>query len=359
MRAAIFSFSRRGALLSLRAGAFLRGLGWEVRAETIGKYAASTGLAPMLPDHHAACARAFADCGAVIFISAAGIAVRTVAPLVRSKLSDPAVLVMDEGGNFIIPLLSGHIGGANELARSLARALGGTACVTTATDVHGLFAVDEWAARHRMVLGSLSAAKEFAAALVNGEKAGVYSDFPLRGPLPAGTEAADGQKQFRTGMAVTLDKSLHPFPVTVLLLPKILHLGIGCRKNTPLAALEALILPQLAQLQLDMRAVAGIASIDLKKNEPGLLEFAGKYGLPARFYSAEELLSAPGEFASSAFVHSVTGVDNVCERSAVLASGGGRLLLGKVSLNGVTLAVAAEKITLDFTETGLKTDEGW
>lgn len=354
MQAAIYSFSVRGAELSKKVCRCLQSVGYEVTNRTAAKYAEQTGLEPMLPDHNAVCAEDFNSCQTLVFVGAVGIAVRTIAPFIKSKLTDPAVLSLDERGNFVIPLLSGHIGGANELARCLAAALDAAACVTTATDVNGLFAVDEWAARNDMTLCSLKAAKDFAAALVNGERAGLYvdGDIKVQGELPRQVELNDS---LPVGMAVTLNKHLQPFTVTVRLLPRIVHLGIGCRRNTPLENIEALVLPQLEALGLDKRCVAGIASVDLKKDEQGLLAFARKYNFPAAFYTAGELNAVEGDFTPSSFVQSVVGVSNVCERSAVKDSGGGRLLLRKTSLNGVTLAVAAEDLVLDFGHTGLKT----
>lgn len=355
MRAAVFSFSERGARLSKRIGTYLQSIGCEAELQTVARYAEVVGLPPMLPDHHAACARAFSECQLLIFVGAAGIAVRTIAPLLRHKAVDPAVLSVDEQGSFVIPLLSGHIGGANELARCLAATLGAVPCVTTATDVNQLFAVDEWAARNHMTIVSLKEAKEFAAALVRGEEVGLYHDpeFELVGELP---------KQLRLdstlpiGMAVTLRQELQPFATTVRLLPCIVHLGIGCRRNTPLENIEALVLPKLAELQLDKRCVSAIASVDLKKDEQGLLAFAEKYGFAAHFYTAAELNSVDGDFTASSFVKSVVGVSNVCERSAVLDSGGGRLLMRKTSLNGVTLAVAVEQLSLELAKTSLRTE---
>ena len=244
MRAAIFSFSARGAELSKNVAEYLHSIGYETELQTVAKYAEQTGIAPMLPDHNGACAAVFNKCQALVYVGAVGIAVRTIAPFIKSKLTDPAVISVDERGSFVIPLLAGHIGGANELSRCLAAALGATACVTTATDVNGLFAVDEWAARNRMVLCSLAAAKDFAAALVGDENVGLYYDkeFQLTGPLP---KLVVEDSSLPVGMAVTLQKHLQPFKTTVRLLPKIVHLGIGCRRNTPLENIEALVLPEL------------------------------------------------------------------------------------------------------------------
>ena len=355
MQAAVFSFSVRGAKLAVRVGEYLTSIGYDVKLAAVAKYAEQVGQKPMLPDHNAACKEGFDKCQTLVFVGAVGIAVRTIAPFIKSKLTDPAVISVDERGNFVIPLLAGHIGGANEISRCLAAALGATCCVTTATDVNGLFAVDEWAARNHMVLSSLKAAKDFAAALVDGQQAGLYydADFAVKSELPRNVVVDSAPA---VGMAVTLDKALQPFVTTVRLLPKIVHLGIGCRRNTPLEKIEALVLPELEKLKLDLRSVVALASVDLKKDEQGLLAFAKKYRLAAHFYTAEELNAVEGEFTPSAFVKSVVGVSNVCERSAVRDSNGGRLLLRKTSCDGVTLAVAAEDLELDFSRTGLKTE---
>ena len=127
MRAAIFSFSVRGAELSKKVAEYLHSIGYETELQTVAKYAEQTGIAPMLPDHNGACAAVFNKCQALVYVGAVGIAVRTIAPFIKSKLTDPAVISVDERGSFVIPLLAGHIGGANELSRCLAAALGATA----------------------------------------------------------------------------------------------------------------------------------------------------------------------------------------------------------------------------------------
>ncbi len=352
MRAAVYSFSVRGAELSKKISSLLRTIGYEVETSTFAKYAEQTGLKPMLPDHNAVCGEDFNKCQTLVFVGSVGIAVRTIAPYLKSKLTDPAVISVDERGLYMIPLLAGHIGGANEMARYLAAGIGAECCVTTATDVNGLFAIDEWAARNNMVLCSLKAAKDFAAALVDNQDVGFYKDeaFSVAGELPK--QVVTEKKS--VGMAVTLDKSLSPFDVTCRLLPRILHLGIGCRRGTPLEAVEELVLTEFNRLNLDLRCVKAIASVDLKKDEQGLLAFAQKYNLPAHFYTADKLNSVAGEFTQSAFVKSVVGVSNVCERSAVIDSANGKLLLKKTSLNGVTLAIASENLVLDFSKTGLR-----
>ena len=128
--------------------------------------------------------RAFEEADALIFIGAAGIAVRAIAPYLQSKATDPAVLCLDEGGQFCISLLSGHIGGANELCLRVADLSGAVPVITTATDVHGLFAVDDWARRQGFFVANLPAICLVSSKLLRGETVGLASDIPLKCHLP-------------------------------------------------------------------------------------------------------------------------------------------------------------------------------
>ena len=161
MKAVVYSFTRRGAMLSINIGEALQKFDFEVRCLTMPKFAEEKIFLEAMDDHNKACEYAFKECQLIVFVGAVGIAVRTIAPYIKNKLVDPAVLSVDEGGNFVIPLLSGHIGGANGFAKVLAKVIKATPVVTTATDVNKLFAVDEWAARNNMIINSMKAAKDF------------------------------------------------------------------------------------------------------------------------------------------------------------------------------------------------------
>ncbi len=348
MKASIFAYTRHGVTLALKIKDLLTAHGFEARVFTLAKFLTEGMPALDLGLNPAACyQRAFQEDRLLVFVGATGIAIRSISPYVRSKDEDPAVLSLDEQGTFVIPLLSGHIGGANALALKIAQELRATPVLTTATDVNKLFAVDEWATRHNMAISSLNSAKTFAAYLVDGQTVGVCSDFPVREPLPKGMHlACEGA----VGLAVSLHKGVQPFVDTLVLRPRILHLGIGCRKGASMDAIEKLVLDQLRRLNLTLSLVTGIASIDVKKDEPGLLAFAREYALPFHCYTAAQLQQVEGSFTPSAFVAKTVGVDNVCERAAVLDSKGGKLLLSKTSLEGVTLAIAQENLTIDFNE---------
>ena len=160
MRAALFTFSRSGCATARRILAALPEEAW--MCYTMPRFE-EPGFLPL---DKAVYGASFSSMDALIFVGACGIAVREIAPYVKSKKTDPAVLCIDEAGRFVIPLLSGHIGGANALAVELAEKLGATAVVTTATDVRGKFSVDAWAARHGCVISDMGLAKAVSAAIL-------------------------------------------------------------------------------------------------------------------------------------------------------------------------------------------------
>lgn len=284
----------------------------------------------------------FESADGIIFIGATGIAVRSIAPYVASKKTDPAVLVTDECGKFVISLLSGHLGGANELALQAAEALQAVPVVTTATDMEGKFAVDVFAKKNNCHIFRMKEAKEVSAALLAGEKVGFYSEFPWEGELPDGLVNCCGLRDEissetdlgameaklesasdlfpKVGIAVTIHKNCTPFLSTTHVVPQAVALGMGCRKNKEAQAVEKAAFTCLEENQIYPQAVACLASIDIKKEEPGLLALAEKMGIPFETFSSEELLGVKGEFTASSFVSRTVGVDNVCERSALKAA---------------------------------------
>lgn len=282
----------------------------------------------------------------LVFIGAAGIAVRSVAPFLRGKTVDPAVVVLDEEGRFVIPLLSGHVGGANALARQIAAHTGGQAVLTTATDVKGVFAVDSWAVSQGLHIANPGRIKEVSRRLLAGESIRISSHYPVRGTAPAGVTVMDRNldAQVLISHEVTRDKAaLH-------LVPPVVTAGIGCRKGTSKNAILSALRQTLKTHEVHPLALGCIYSIDLKKGEPGLLEACRELGVPLETFSAEELGKLPGEFAPSAFVKEITGVDNVCERSALLGSRGGRLIAPKQIVEGVTVALALSPWEASFEE---------
>lgn len=271
-----------------------------------------------------------------IFVCATGIAVRMIAPLIKSKDVDPAVVVMDELGRYAIPLLSGHLGGANEAAAEIAEITGAEVVVTTATDINGKFAVDVWSKFAGCKIANVGSIKAVSSAILRGEKPGLRSSFVIEGKLPEELTLDDAE----VGICVSLNEKMQPYKETLHAVPKIVTLGVGCRKNANPEQFEKFILSTLEENNVSIHAIEKIASIELKKYEKCILAFSEKYNIPFVTYSAEELLAVPGDFNSSDFVKSITGVDNICERSAVLGSDGGRKILSKTSQSGCTAAMA-------------------
>ncbi len=289
----------------------------------------------------------FAKADCLVFVGACGIAVRAISPFVKDKFADPAVIVIDEQGKFCISLLSGHMGGANAFAETFAALLGAQPIVTTATDLNEKFAVDLFAKQNRLIITNRVLAKDISSALLAGKKIAFKSDFPFVKALPKGLVPTWENADSNLGIVVSF---FRPQQENVLwLIPQNLVLGIGCRKDTPKESIEQLVNQVLFQYGLPLKAAIAVASIDLKAKEQGLLQFCKEHGLSFVTYPASELAQLDGEFSPSAFVRGVTGVDNVCERSAVMKSGGS-LLIKKQKGNGVTLAVAAncEQINLVF-----------
>ncbi len=324
MKVSVFCFSDSGAVL---AGKLCQLLG-------LGQDCICRGIADDM-------GKLFAEKDALIFIGACGIAVRSVAPYIRSKTTDPAVIVIDDRGRYVIPVLSGHIGGANKLAEQIASKLGAIPVVTTATDGAGKFSCDAWAVQNCCAISSMEAAKKVSAAILKNDIP-VVSDYELPSILP------DGLVPGETG-DIGIYIGIHensPFKTTLRLIPRILTLGIGCRKGTPEEHILSVIKTVFADNSLDIRAVGRIASIDVKKGEEGLLSCAKTLNAELFFYTADELNALDGDFDESDFVRKTVGTGNVCERSALLA--GGKLIVRKTMKDGVTVAVAEKDWRIEF-----------
>lgn len=335
----VVSFTDRGAAVGQRIAVLLPDDKIECYARGVDVSLKGTKLSRMVQ-------QAMVDCSLLIFVGATGIAVRSIAPYLQGKAYDPAVLVVDENARFVISLVSGHLGGANALAERLADGLGAQAVVTTATDGRGIFAVDTWAREHGCAVLDPKNIQYVSAALLRGDTVGCKTAFAVRGSVPR--YIALNRDRCESGFTVDFSGEEHPFVHTLHLVPRIVHIGIGCRRGTPADAIEAAVQQALDKAKVHPAALRAVASIDLKKNEVGLLEFCRAHALPFVTYSAEMLQKVEGSFTASAFVQQTVGVDNVCERAAVQSAGGGALLCAKTAQNGVTVALAAENWGIEF-----------
>ena len=285
---------------------------------------------------------------ALIFVGACGIAVRLIAPHIRDKRTDPAVLVLDEKAQNVIPILSGHTGGANALAERIAHLMGARAVITTATDVNALPAVDVIAKENGMVLPERDALKAFSAALLACGEADLYVPAAFRpylvtDPLPEcfslQEEETAGREEVPLLVLSPEKKPEIPFTrrCVLHLIPRCVAAGIGCRRGKDADTILKTLGEALSAQGLSLNSVGVIASADLKREEAGILEAARRIGAETAFYSAAQLMEAEGSFPSSEFVRKTTGADNVCERAAVLA-GAGELSVRRFAADGVTCA---------------------
>lgn len=288
-------------------------------------------------------------CDAIIFVGATGIAVRAIAPFITGKAVDPAVLVIDEAGRYVISLLSGHLGGANALARTAAALIEAEPIITTATDAESAFAVDTFAKENGFLLTDLRKAKEVSAKVLRGEKLRIYSDIPMerlvQRPARHEAELVPAQDIDRADIVISYRTKLLNQATGLRLIAKRVHVGLGARKGVTQTEVAAAVATCLEDAGIDPRAVVALASIDLKKQEAGILAYSYESGVPFVTYTAEELRTVEGAFAGSSFVQSVTGVANVCERAAAYAagrSGHAEVLVHKTIHGNVTTAVAVE-----------------
>jgi len=344
----IITYSLQGGRLASRLSRELKKAGYRSRGYLFYKYQQEELASFQEAD--GIVKEAFFNRKALIFVSAAGIAVRKIAPYVNSKLSDSAVVVLDDGGNFAVSLLSGHLGGANELTLLCARMIGAVPVITTATDVHHKFAVDNFAKENQLFIQDVQLAKEISAQILAGKKVGFCTEetISVEGTMP---EELAVERSCSYGIRITpFDKENNTvFPVTLKLIAKQVTLGIGCKRGIGQKEIEQAVLELLCLFHIERQALKQVCSIDLKAEETGLIAFCRNWQLPFVTFSKEVLQMTEGSVSSSEFVRQVTGVDNVCERSALAGSGKkGKLLIPKQISHGITLAAAIEEIKVKF-----------
>lgn len=300
---------------------------------------------------------------AVILICAVGIAVRKISGFVKSKLTDSPVVVIDDMGKFCIPLLSGHLGGANLLAEICAEITGGIPVITTATDLHNRFAVDMFAKNNGLHITDMSKAKQVSADLLDGKNIYLYTENVCLKNSPSDNAVIitdDKEKAEDGGIVISAGRydeyrhdDVHQDDIcrqnrsALQLIPKQVTLGIGCRRGTSKARIASAVSQVLLEHKIAFESVKKVCSIDLKQTEKGLADFCEENGLPFQTFDCEALRKVQGNFDSSEFVSSVTGIDNVCERSAVAGSNG-TLLFKKTIKDHITVAAAVNMADIWF-----------
>ncbi len=273
-----------------------------------------------------------------VFIFSTGIAVRILAPLVRSKLTDPAVVVLDDKGLHAISLISGHIGQANNYTRHIARLLNADPVITTATDVNNLPAIDVLAKNLGLFIETPKAIKIINMAFLQNRAICLHDPLHLVGPWIPAHLIAQG---YRQGPSVVCDWEKQKVSrETLVLRPQVLAVGIGCNRNTPFDVICDFFTTTLDTAGISVNAVAILATTNVKQDEPGILALATHLNIPVQFYDSQSLASVKNIQTPSAMVEKHLGVKSVCEAAAILASSNGTLVLPKKKNQDVTLAVA-------------------
>ncbi len=348
MRVAVIAITRNGARLAAR---LREGLG-NAEHFILSKYRGQAGKSsiPFDGELGALVKRLWPEYQGFVCIMATGIVVRMIAPLIESKEKDPAVVVMDDAGRFAISLLSGHLGGANELAERCSAICGSRAVITTATDANDLPSFDMIAKKEGWLIDDLRQVKFLNACLLDGaEIAAVDPTGHLRFHLQEKARLTlhetfiAAMRSGAEGMVLVTNRVVPlQFQAERLLVlrPKNLFLGIGCNRGTTAEEIEEVVTSQLKRLFLSFKSVAAIGSASAKGDEKGLLDFSAKTGFPIRFFENDELNTMDVPSPPSKHALKAIGANGVAEPAALLASGDGKLLLGKVKSGNVTLAIA-------------------
>jgi cobalt-precorrin 5A hydrolase len=308
-------------------------------------------------------ASAWGSYDGLVYHVSLGAVVRTIAPFLKGKDVDPAVVTVDDGKRFAISVLSGHVGGANELTEQVAAALGAAPVVTTASDARATLAVDILGRELGWILEDKANVTPVSAAVVNEKPVALVQECGQKNwwtrptPLPANIhvfgsvgEALKSGRKFE-GWLVISDRSTEALMTdlggvwsrTVVYRPRTLHLGMGCDAGADFDEVLGLVLGSLLEAGLSAKCVAALASIDIKAKEECLFQLAEKLGAPQVFFTRDELNTLKPKSALNPLVMKYTGALGVCEPAAMLSAGTGDLVMLKHKSKRATLAVARKE----------------
>lgn len=340
---AFAAVSRDGVRTALRAARFS---GKNPDVWTLEKYASpGTKIIPgKLTDFWETL---MADYDVIVCVMAAGIAVRGIAPHIRHKSVDPAVLVMDSGGQYVISLLSGHLGGANEAAVDLAKRIDAKPVITTGTDVKGSMAVDVLAEKLGCVLRDFSGAKDVTAAILDDSPVGIINEADLSFDgivLPWNVTLTEDASKFKAVIVISDKAAVKNYGIPqVQLIPKTIVAGIGCKKGTPAETIEKALDAICAGADVNPWAVARFATIGLKAGEKGIHDVCDRLGAEMTIVEDNFVKMVQSHFDGSDFVEKTTGLRAVSEPCGYVASGFGDCIAPVQKGNGVTLSLWKEK----------------
>jgi cobalt-precorrin 5A hydrolase len=352
---AIIAITRRGVETALRIQEAIAKAGFSSTVYAPKKYN-QNGVVPLDKKIAEFIKDTYNKVDAIVAVMATGIIIRSVAPLLKSKLTDPAVIGVDAAGKYAISLLSGHYGGANELTRPIAKGIGATAVITTASDATGKQSVDELAKKLHLAIQNPDSLVAVNSAIVNGDRIVLVlnGDFKIPTRIVSGYEIKKAQNgkealqivnNYDAGIIVTRElsfvgKTFKPFTI---LKTKDIVVGLGARRDSSVDSIIDAVHSALKRVCLPLSSVSRFATVDIKRNSKAMVEAVDQLGAPLEFLSVDALRSLSHNDLSpdSAMVQEKIGVGGVCERAALLVAGkNSKLILKKTKLNGVTVAIA-------------------
>ncbi|MFW6022822.1 MAG: cobalt-precorrin 5A hydrolase [Halanaerobiaceae bacterium] len=290
----------------------------------------------------------------IIYIMALGIVVRVIAPYLKSKKEDPAVVTIDESGRNVISTLSGHLGGANQLTTEIADILKANSVITTATDCQGKPAIDMLAKEMNCIIEPFKNLKLANAAIVNDRPLSIFTDYTLdisESKYISVYPLSDFFSVSQSGFPVIVsNKEIKINGDYLQLIPRNIVVGIGCRRGISAEEISSVVQGSLQSLNLSEKSIKKIATIDLKKDEIGLLEYAAQKSLEMEIIDREEINNTNLDISQSDFVQKMIGVPGVCEPAALLASDSGKLILPKTKCGRITIAVVEENLIYEEEE---------
>lgn len=314
------------------------------KKEAKGKYICKYGEEFKL---HDITKEAMENFNAIIFISSTGIAVRAIAPFIKGKERDPGVVVVDLSCKYAINILSGHLGGGNELTHKVSEILNTIPIITTASDNMGIVAPDILAKQNGLIIEDLKKAKYIASLLVDKKVVGIKDDYDMI-KISKGYESIDQLRNnciwithnIKADFQKNIDKELD-YSKVLRLIKKDIVLGIGCRRDTPYEKLEKFVDNNLSTYNLDKRSIVNIVSVDVKANEEGIIKLAENFNCAFNTFSIEEIKTVQDKYEKSEFVLKTLGVTGVCEPCVDLA--GAKVIRSKIKYEGMTLAIGVLK----------------
>ncbi|MDO5301289.1 MAG: cobalt-precorrin 5A hydrolase [Tissierellia bacterium] len=329
MKIALLTFSERGRALGERLAAGREG--WELYGRSLGRPVGREDFGKLWGRYDG-----------FLFIGSVGITVRYIAPHLQGKDRDPAVCTVNDSGEFVISVLSGHLGGANELAREIAQSIGAVPVITTASESRGFQSLDLFARAQGYAIERLSELTAVATAMVDGKPVAFYSELPATPDYPQLKRVSSMEEALEWDYSIVVSSriSQRGAHASAHLKPKNLHLGLGARKDAPFPELSALLEETLLEADLSILSIKDMASIDVKKEEGALLALSQKYQLPFYTFPPEELAPLEDGLEVSEFVRKTVGVGSVSGTSALKL--GGELIVEKAARGGFTLSITRE-----------------